>query len=121
MEPQLSMTDEALRKAMDQVPVGITVIDLDRRILYYNGYCAQIVDRKPEYIGRDIKDCHQKTESIEKIDRFLEEIKNGRREKFHYEATRNGLTLAVTVSPYRTDGKLTGFIQSFVVKRLKKG
>ena len=116
MEQLMNLTDDALKTVMDQMPVGVTVIDLNRRILYYNEYCAQIVDRKPEYIGRDIKDCHQKNESIRKIDGILEDIKSGLRHQFKYEATRSGRTLSVTVSPYRVKGNLTGFIQSFVVK-----
>jgi DUF438 domain-containing protein len=62
------MHDKALRSVLDQIPVGITVTDLDGKMLYYNEYCARTVDRKPEYIGMDIRSCHKKPESIPKID-----------------------------------------------------
>lgn len=51
---------------------------------------AQYVDRKPEYIGEDIRLCHRKTESSEKIDRILAALKDGRRKTFYFEAERNG-------------------------------
>ena len=104
-----------LAMVLEKIPVGITVIDLEGRILYYNDYCSKYVDRKPEYIGKDIRLCHKKSESIPKIDRILAGIREGKRNSFYYEAERNGKKLGVTVSPYETNGKLIGFIQSFVI------
>ncbi|MBI5593130.1 MAG: PAS domain-containing protein [Deltaproteobacteria bacterium] len=110
------MIDNELRSVLDQIPVGITVTDLDGRILYYNESCARIVDRKPEYIGKDIRSCHKKSESITKIDTLLSEIKNGKRENYCYESRRKDKVLSVTISPYKSLGELIGFIQSIVVK-----
>jgi PAS domain-containing protein len=39
---------------LDNLAAAITVIDLEGRMLYYNEYGAQILDRKPEYMGRDV-------------------------------------------------------------------
>jgi PAS domain S-box-containing protein len=105
-----------LRSVLDQVPVGITVTDIDGRILYYNEYCAQIVDRKPEYIGTDIRSCHKKPESIAKIDTILSEIREGKRKDYCYESKRKDKILCVTISSYKCSSKLIGFIQSIVVK-----
>jgi DUF438 domain-containing protein len=102
---------------LDQIPVGITLTDINGQILYYNKYSSEVVDRKPEYIGKDIRHCHQKQTSIDKIVVVLSEIKNGQRQDYYYESKRGGKTLAVTISPVRVDGKMIGFIQSFVVKR----
>jgi PAS domain S-box-containing protein len=110
------MHDKELQSVMDQIPVGISVTDLDGRILYYNEYSAHIVDRKPEYIGMDIKSCHKKPESITKIETILSEIKEGKRENYCYESKRKDKVLSVTISPYRLRGELIGLIQSIVVK-----
>jgi DUF438 domain-containing protein len=109
----LSTTQLAI--VLEKIPVGITVIDLEGHILYYNDYCSKFVDRKPEYIGKDIRFCHNRSESILKIDRILSDITEGKRDFFYYEAERNGKKLGVTVSRYETNGKLIGFIQSFVL------
>ena len=101
---------------LGQLPIGITVVDLEGRILYYNDTCAQLVDRKPEYIGRDIRSCHKKSESVEAIDRMLDDIHSGRKKSVYYEAERQGRTLAVTISTYEVNGKLAGTIQSISVK-----
>ena len=110
------MHDNDLQSVLDQIPVGITVTDLDGKILYYNEYSAQIVDRKPEYIGMDIRSCHKKPESIEKIDMIFSEMKDGKRETYYYESKRKDKILCVTISPYEQLGKLIGFIHSIVVK-----
>ena len=110
------MRKEELEALLNQFPVGITVTDLDGSILYYNDYSAKIVDRKPEYIGMDIRSCHKKKESIEKIDIILSEIKDKKRESYHYESNRNGKVLSVTISPYILHDQVIGFIQSFIVK-----
>lgn len=114
-------TPAQLAALLEKIPVGITVIDLAGRICYYNAYCARLVDRQPEYIGRDIRSCHEKAESIARIDRILDAILTGRRKEVCYDTVRNGRTLAVTVSPYEADGRLIGYIQSFVVKRSREG
>lgn len=101
---------------LDKIPIGITVIDLEGRILYFNEYSSQIRDRKPEYLGRDIRFCHQKPESIAKIDRILEEFKGGRRQEICYDATLEGEVFAVTISPLVVEGRLAGCIHS-IIKR----
>ena len=78
-----------LATALGKIPVGITIIDPEGRMLYYNEYCSQVVDRKPEYNGKDIRSCHQKPGSIEKIDRILSELVKGQRKTFYYESIRN--------------------------------
>ena len=102
---------------VDRIPVAITVIDLEGHILFYNNYASQVLDRKPEYLDTDIRDCHQKPETNARIDTMLDEFKAGRREAFYYEAFRYGKNIAVTLSPFEVDGQLIGCIQSVTIKR----
>ena len=60
---------------LDQAPVAITVVDLEGRVLFYNDYSSRVLDRKPEYLGTDVRNCHQKTASNDRIDRMLAEFK----------------------------------------------
>ena len=106
-----------LTMVLEKVSAGITVLDKKGHILYYNEYCSQFVDRKPEYIGKDIRFCHQKTESIEKIEKILSDLMKGKRQEFYYETERNGNKLGVRVTPFDIDGKQIGFIQCFSVIR----
>jgi len=118
MEPKTKPAIDASRlvAALDHLPVGITIIDPAGIMLYYNAYSARYVDRRPEYIGRDIRDCHMEDASIKKIEGFLKLLAAGSKEEVHYEAERGGVRLAVTVAPFEYEGELIGFIQSFIVK-----
>ena len=102
---------------VDMIPVAITIIDLEGHILFYNDYSSRVLDRKPEYLGSDIRDCHQKPETNVRIDNMLNEFKAGRREAFYYEAFRYGKDIAVTLSPFEVDGQLVGCIQSVTIKK----
>jgi len=102
---------------LDQIPVAITVIDLEGNMLLYNEYSSRILDRKPEYLGTDIRECHQKPETNERIDAMLAEFKAGRREDFYYETFRYGKNIAVTLSPFEVDGQLKFCVQSVVLKK----
>jgi DUF438 domain-containing protein len=102
---------------LDKIPVAITVIDLEGIILFYNDYSSRVLDRKPQYLGTDIRSCHQKSETNDKIDRMLAEFKAGRREDFCYEAFRYGKNIEVTLSPFEVDGRMVGCIQSVTIKK----
>jgi len=106
---------EKLAMALEKIPVGITITDLDGHILYYNEYCSQTVDRKSEYLGKNIRFCHQKKESIIKLDKIFDQLTKGEIQEYNYQSNRNGKKLNVRVSPFEIDGKLIGFIQSFFI------
>ena len=114
-EKNATFNTEQLARVLDKTPAGITVIDKEGHILYYNEYCAKFVDRKPEYIGKNIAFCHKKPESMEKIKKILSEINEGKRKEFYYETQRGENKLGVTVSPFDIDGKQIGFIQCFSI------
>ena len=113
-EKTTTLNVDQLALALENVPAGITIVDPRGCILYYNEFCARYVDRKPEYIGKDIRFCHQKPESIEKIGRILSDLASGKRGEYRYAAVRNGVKLVVTVVPFKDGEQLLGFIQSFV-------
>ena len=114
---KVGLSTTQLAMVLDNIPAGITVIDSRGHILYYNSYCSRFVDRKPEYIGKDLRYCHQKPESVEKIEGILSALNEGKLKEFYYETERSGSKLGVTVSPFFVDGKKIGFIQCFSVIR----
>jgi DUF438 domain-containing protein len=101
---------------LDQIAAAITVIDLEGHMLYYNEYSALVLDRKPEYLGKDVRLCHQKQESNDRIDRMLEAFKARRRQAFYHEAERYGKRIAVTLAPFEVDDQLTAVIQTVTIK-----
>jgi PAS domain S-box-containing protein len=102
--------------AMESMGVAITIIDTNGTLLYYNKQAAKILDRKPEYIGKDVHSHHKKATSNKKVDLMLQDFQKGRTEPFHYEAKPYGKTILVTLSPILEDGKFIGCTQSVQLK-----
>jgi len=115
MKKNTTLGIEELAIALDTVPIGITIIDLDGHILYYNEYCSRYVDRKPEYIGKNIRSCHQKKQSIKKLDKIFDQLRRGEIQEYYYESVRNEKKLGVRLSPFEIKGRSIGFIQSFSI------
>lgn len=105
-----------LPRVLDKIPVAVTFFDLNGTLLYYNAYAPQILNRKPELLGEDIRLCHKQPESNRRIDELIEGFKKGRRDPVTYEARPYGKTLLVTVTPLEIDGRLVGCIHTAVPK-----
>lgn len=100
--------------AINHLGVAVSLIDANGVLLYYNGKAEDCLDRKPEYIGKDIFSCHQKTASNDKIDEMLAAFKQGRTDPFRYRAQPYGKTVFVTVSPIFESGQFVGCAQVVV-------
>ena len=96
--------------------VAITIVDTKGTVLYYNKQAAEILDRKPEYIGEDLHSHHKVATSNRKVDLMLQDFQKGRLEPFHYEARPYGKTILVTLSPILEKGKFIGCAQSVQLK-----
>jgi sensor histidine kinase regulating citrate/malate metabolism len=107
---------ELLNLAMDCMGVAVTIIDPKGTLLYYNRRAAKILDRRPEYIGRDVHSHHKKATSNQKLDQMLQEFVGGRTEPFHYEARPYGKVILVTLSPILKNGEFIGCVQSVRLK-----
>jgi DUF438 domain-containing protein len=107
---------ELYRHAIDRVPLAITLLSPDGEIVLYNEESAKILDRKPEYIGTNVRDCHRKVESIQTIDTMLEDFAGGKTEPYYYESDEPDRTLCVTIVPLRSNGELLGFLQTVTLK-----
>jgi len=109
MKPNL--LGELTHLALDSLDLSVSIIDADGTLIYYNRHSANILNRKPEYIGTDIH-AHHKPPANEKLDRMLRDFKNGRTEPFHYEARPYGKVISVTLTPLIKDGELLGCVQT---------
>ncbi len=109
--PELEVKPELL---LNQVPVAITVLDLEGRIVFYNQYAPRILDRQPHYLGQDIRRFHQ-PRSAAKIESFLRTYAEGGREEFSYQIERDGNRLAVRVAPLLEGERCLGLIQTVML------
>jgi len=111
-----SFEEKWLSRALDRIPMAVTIFNLKGEMLYYNETAPRILSRQPELLGKDIRLCHRRPESVVRIDAMLREFQQGRREPISYEARPYGQTLRVTVSPLEVDGRLVGCVHTAVAK-----
>ncbi|MDZ7696119.1 MAG: PAS domain-containing protein [Deltaproteobacteria bacterium] len=108
--------EHLIRLGKKDTDVAITIIDPQGILLYYNKEAARTLDRKPEYIGKDVHSHHKKVDSNRKLMFMLQEFKHGRKEPFRYQAKPYGEPIEVTLSPILEKGKFIGCTQSVVLK-----
>jgi DUF438 domain-containing protein len=97
---------------ISEMPVALTLLDLDGTILYFNDYATKILDRKPEYIGQDVRGYHKVPKSNDKIDRILAGYKAGDKAEHHWQLPREGRLYGVRVAPLVVNGETVGLIHT---------
>ena len=110
-------TEDLIKLAMECMGAAVTIIDLEGTLLYYNKHAAKILDRKPEYIGKDIHAHHKKAATNTRVDSMLQEFQKGRTEPFHYQAKPYGEIILVTLSPILENGEFIACVQSVQLKK----
>ena len=108
---------ELIRLALECMGMAVTIIDTKGTLLYYNKQADKILDRKPEYIGKDVHSHHKNAASNKKFDLMLQAFQKGRTDPFHYEAKSYGKSILVTLSPILENGKFIGCVQSVQLKK----
>lgn len=99
---------------MDSLGVAVSIISPEGVLLYYNRQAEALLDRKPEYINRDIFGCHEKEATNVRIREMLDEFKNGRTDPIHYQARPYGSLFNVTLAPVIENGNLKACVHSVV-------
>ena len=74
------LPDDVLNAVLETIPVQISVIDENDRVLGWNKHETRIFKRPVGVIGRDVRDCHPKR-SLGKVEQILREMKDGKRDE----------------------------------------
>jgi hypothetical protein len=70
---------EVLFEILDTLPVDITFVDKDDKVVFFNKLGKRTFARSPAAIARSVQMCHPE-KSIEKVNRILEDFKTGKRD-----------------------------------------
>ncbi|MFC3999189.1 PAS domain-containing protein [Nocardiopsis sediminis] len=109
--------DDWAGRLLDEAGVGVTILDRSGVVLYYNKWASEHLDRRPEYIGGDVRERHRRAVTNPRFNAMLGLFENGRTEPVRYVARPYGkTTILVTVSPIRVQGELVGFSQIVLLK-----
>ena len=109
--------DRWAARILEQAGVGVTILDRHGTVMYNNKWASEHLDRKPEYIGNDVRKRHRRAVTNPRFDAMLRLFEEGRFEPVRYVARPYGkTTILVTVSPIRVNGELVGFSQIVLLK-----
>ncbi|GHB46884.1 hypothetical protein GCM10007094_40320 [Pseudovibrio japonicus] len=103
---------------IDQQGVGVSIIDTEGRLLFYNQWADNKMPREPEYLGQKVQEHHRKQITNVRFEAMLDLFrKEGRTEAVKYVAKPyEGLTIIVIVTPIIVEGELVAFCQTVLDK-----
>lgn len=92
------LSREILDAIVESLPLEMTVIDENDRIVWWNTRRPRFFERADEVLGRDVRSCHNE-KSVAMIDVILREMKSGEREtaRFWYNRIDEGVPRKLVV------------------------
>ena len=64
-------------RLIEHAGMGVTILDREGRVMFYNQWAANRLDRKPEYIGKDVEKQSQKRDHEPSLRRDAEVVRGG--------------------------------------------
>lgn len=101
-------TDFTLEDLLDRLPIGIHYVDKEGYLRYQNKVAESRRAKGKRVVGVNVRDCHERTESLEAISRIIRDFNQGRKEP-HYYMTPTG-EKAVKVPIFDKEGNFTGIL-----------
>jgi len=77
------LNDEIIEAIFETMPLEISVIGADDKVLAWNRHETRIFKRSKAVVGRNVRDCHPK-KSLDKVEQILQEMKDGERDKARF-------------------------------------
>ncbi len=72
-------TIEMYEKIIEAIPLDVSVLDKDDKVLGWNNHENRIFKRPKSALGNDVRNCHPK-KSLSKVEQILDEMKEGKRD-----------------------------------------
>ena len=104
------LTLEQLTSMLDTMPVDFTFIDKTDVVCYFNNAPDRIFVRSKAVIGRTVQNCHP-DKSIHVVNKLLDEMKQGNRDKAEFWITLNGRLIFITYYAVRKNGEYMGCLE----------
>jgi hypothetical protein len=78
-----SVPKKTLDIALKTLPIDISIVDENDRVLYYSDAAHRIFPRSPAVIGRSVQNCHPQ-KSVDTVNKILAAFKNGEKDKARF-------------------------------------
>jgi DUF438 domain-containing protein len=110
-----SLPADILGAALDALPLDVTVIDADDRVLAWNKHETRRFKRGPSVLGRDVRSCHR-PESLPMVESVLSRLRSGETDRVEFRIDRGepeNVTIWVVYWALRDkDGKYLGCMET---------
>lgn len=107
-----SLPTEIITNMLDSLPIELTFVDQDDRVRYFNKLEKEkIFARTLSVIGRTVQQCHP-PKSIHLVNKIIEEMKAGKRDKATFWIHFNGMYLFIAYYAVRNEnGDYQGVVE----------
>ncbi|MEA3447374.1 MAG: PAS domain-containing protein [Bacteroidota bacterium] len=102
--------DQALM-VFNHLPVDITVVDENDKVLFFNRPDERFFPRSPAIIGRSVQNCHP-PESVHVVEKIIEAFKKGEKDKAEFWIQMQGKFILIKYFALRNDdGEYKGVLE----------
>jgi PAS domain S-box-containing protein len=77
------LNKEMLDSILETMPLQISVVDAEDRVVGWNNHDTRIFRRPESVIGRNVRDCHPR-KSLDKVEKIINEMKEGKRDRARF-------------------------------------
>ena len=102
---------EVLDKILTSLPVDVSFVDADDRVLYYSDSPERVFPRSPAIIGREVRNCHP-PKSVAAVERILDDFRNKRRDRADFWIRMGPRFVVIQYKPvYGAKGEYLGTLE----------
>ena len=75
--------ENIMNSLLETIPIEFSILDKDDNVVGWNKHDTRIFKRPESVVGKNVRNCHPKN-SLSKVERILEEMKEGSRDKARF-------------------------------------
>lgn len=91
-----------LDRILKSLPVDISFVDADDRVMYYSDSPHRVFPRSPAIIGRSVQNCHPHS-SVAVVEKILKAFKDKEKDKADFWIEMNGRFIVISYKPLYDD------------------
>jgi hypothetical protein len=106
-----NLTVEQIKLLFNHLPVDITFVDENDKVVYFSSPKKRIFPRSKAVIGRDVHNCHP-PESVHVVEKIVSAFRNGKKDVASFWINMKGQQLLIQYFPVRDEaGNYRGVVE----------
>lgn len=106
-----NMSPEQALLAFNNLPVDITIVDENDKVLFFNRAKDRFFPRSPSVVGRSVQNCHP-PESVHVVEKILEAFRKGKKDMADFRIQMKGRYILIQYFALRNEkGEYKGVLE----------